>query len=196
MADDVLAPVKGALERRQPDEARKLVDRARREHPDDPEVREMYAALHLALAVRLSSRARDLRRQDIVAREIPYDVEFEDSPEVAQAFEEAAAAIEEVLAADPRHEKALMMKASLAFRRDRAQGRPEAVAILEAIAAANPENRQVAYTIKKIATPCPRCSDSGFCPRCRGRGSKRRLGMESKCEECHGQGICLVCGVL
>ena len=116
MADDVLAPVKEALERRQTEEARELVDRARREHPDDPEVREMYAAVHLALAVRLSSRARDLRRQEIVAREIPYDVEFEDSPEVAKAFDEAAAAIEEVLAADPRHEKGLMMKASLAFR--------------------------------------------------------------------------------
>ena len=188
--------MKEALERRQTEEARELVDRARREHPDDPEVREMYAAVHLALAVRLSSRARDLRRQEIVAREIPYDVEFEDSPEVAKAFDEAAAAIEEVLAADPRHEKGLMMKASLAFRRDRVNGRPEALAILEAIAAANPANRQVAYTIKKIATPCARCSDSGFCPRCRGRGSRRRLGMESKCEECHGQGICLVCGVL
>lgn len=196
MADDVLAAVREALERSAPDEARDLVDRAYRGHPDDAAVREMYAALYLARAIRLASRARDLRRQDIVARDIPYDVEFEDSPAVARAFDEAAAAIEEVLAVDPKHEKALMMKASLVFRRSREMGRPEAIAILEAIASANPSNRQVVYAIKKIATPCARCSDSGFCPRCRGRGSKRRLGIESKCEACHGQGICLVCGVL
>ncbi len=196
MAEDPLAPAKAALERSQPDEARALVDRAFRDHPDDASVREMYAALHLARAIRLSSRARDLRRQDIVARDIPYETEFEDSPEVAKAFDEASAAIDEVLAVDPQPEKALMMKASLAFRRDRTTGRPEALAILEAIAASNPANRQVQYTMKKIAKPCPRCSDSGFCPRCRGRGSRRRLGFESKCEACHGQGICLVCGVL
>ncbi len=196
MADDVLAAVKEALERSAPDEARERADRAYREHPDDPEVREMYTALHLARASRLASHARNLRRQDIVARRIPYDTEFEDGPQVAKAFDDAAAAIEEVLAADPRHEKALMMKASLAFRRDRETGRPAALAILEGIAAANPANRQVGYAIKKIATPCPRCGDSGFCPRCRGRGSRRRLGIESKCEACHGQGICLVCGVL
>ena len=196
MAEDVLAPVKEALERSRPDEARALADRAYRDHPGDPGVRDVYAALHLAEAIRLSSRARDLRRQDIVARDIPYDVEFEDSPEVVAAFDAAAAAIEAVLAAEPEHEKARMMKASLLFRRDRAAGRPAALAILQAIADENPANRQVLYAIKKIGTPCPRCSDSGFCPRCRGRGSRRRLGIESKCEACHGQGICLVCGVL
>ena len=196
MTDDVLAPVKEALERSAPDEARDRVDRVIREHPDDPRVREMYAALHLARAIRLSSRARELRRQDIVARDIPYEVEFEDSPEVAKAFDDAAAAIEEVLSVDPKHEKALMMKASLVFRRDRAKGRPAALEILQIIAAANPSNRQVLYAIKKIATPCTRCGDSGFCPTCRGRGSRRRLGIESKCGTCHGQGICLVCGVL
>lgn len=196
VADDVLAPVKEALERSAFDEARALADGAYREHPEDPQVREVYATLHLARAIRLSSRARDLRRLDIIAREIPYDVEFHDSPAVAKAFDEAEAAIQEVLAADPTHEKALMMKASLAFRRDRGTGRPQALAILQAIAATNPANRQVAFVIRKLSAPCARCSDSGFCPKCRGRGSKRRLGIETKCEACHGQGICLVCGVL
>lgn len=196
MSEEALAPVKAALEQSHAEEARGLVDVAYREHPEDPGVREMYAALHLAAAIRLSSRARELRRQDIVAREVPYDTEFEDSPEVARAFDDAAAAIDAVLGVDPKHEKALMMKASLAFRRDRVKGRAEALAILEAIATSNPSNAQVRYAMRKIGTPCTRCSDSGFCPRCRGRGSKRRLGMESKCESCHGQGICLVCGVL
>lgn len=196
MAEDPLAQAKAALERSGPDEARALVDQAYRERPADPEVREMYAALHLARAIRLSSRARELRREDIVSRDVPYDTEFDDSPGVAKAFDDAAAAIDEVLAADPAHEKALMMKASLAFRRNRESGRPEALTILQGIAAGNPANRQVLYAMKKISAPCTRCSDSGFCPRCRGRGSRRRLGFESKCEACHGQGICLVCGVL
>lgn len=196
VAEDFLAPVRDALERSAPEEARELADRAFRDHPDDPQVRQMYAALHLAQAIRLSSRARELRRQDIVARKIPYDVEFEDSATVAKAFDEAAAAIEDVLRVDPTHEKGLMMKASLAFRRDRAKGRSEALEILQALADAHPANRQVTYAIRKISTPCTRCSDSGFCPRCRGRGSKRRVGIEAKCETCHGQGICLVCGVL
>ena len=129
-------------------------------------------------------------------RNIPYDTEFEDAPEVVKAFASAAAALDEVLAADPMHEKALMMKASLVFRRDRTAGRPAALDILRAIAASNPANRQVLFAIRKIEVPCKRCGDSGFCPRCRGRGSRRILGMESKCEACHGQGICLVCGVL
>lgn len=196
MDEDMLAAAKAALERSQPEEARALVDAVYQQHPEDPQVREMYAALHLARAVRLSGRARDLRRQSIVARSIPYDVEFEDAPEVVQAFNEADTAIDEVLAVDPKYEKGLMMKASLAFRRDRGSGRPEALRILKAVAAANPLNKQVLYAIKKIATPCTRCSDSGFCPQCRGRGSRRRFGIETRCESCHGQGICLLCGIL
>ena len=196
MANELTTQAKAALERGQAEDARALVDRAYREHPEDPEAREMYTALHLALAIRLSAQAREARRENIVRRNIPYDTEFEDSPEVVKAFASAAAALDEVLAADPMHEKALMMKASLVFRRDRTAGRPAALDILRAIAASNPANRQVLFAIRKIEVPCKRCGDSGFCPRCRGRGSRRILGMESKCEACHGQGICLVCGVL
>ena len=196
MADDLIAEAKAALEGSRPDEARALIDRAYREHPDDAEVREIYTALHLARAIRLSARARELRREDIVRREIPVDTEFEDSPDVAKAFDEASAAIEEVLAADPRHEKGLMMKASLVFRRERGTGRAVAIQLLQSIAAANPSNRQVLYTIRKIEAPCKRCSDSGFCLRCGGRGSRRVLGMQTKCDVCHGQGICLACGIL
>lgn len=196
MTDELTAQAEAALEEGRAEDARALIDRAYAVHPDDPEVRGLYTGLHLALAIRLSARAREVRREDILRRNIPYDTEFEDAPEVVRAFDAAAGALEEVLAADPKNEKALMMKASLAFRRDRTAGRPVALEILRAIVAANPANRQVLYAIKKIEVPCQRCSDSGFCPRCRGRGSRRILGMESKCEACHGQGICLVCGVL
>ncbi|HYM38871.1 MAG TPA: hypothetical protein VEY12_01830 [Thermoplasmata archaeon] len=196
MTEDFASEARAALEAGEREKALTLADRAFREHGDDPRVRELYTALHLARAIRLSARAREMRRDEIVRRDIPEDTEFEDSPEVAKAFDEAATAIEEVLAADPRSEKGLMMKASLLFRRDRAGGRPEALTILEAVATANPSNRQVLYEIRKIQTPCRRCGDSGFCPRCRGRGVRRILGMQSKCETCHGQGICMACGVL
>lgn len=196
MTDDLVAEVRAALEGSRSDEARALADRAYREHPDDAQAREMYTALHLARAIRLSAHARELRREDIARREIPYETEFEDSAEVSKAFDDAAAAIDEVLAADPGHEKGRMMKASLVFRRDRESGRPEALEILRSITASNPSNRQVLYAIHKIEVPCKRCSDSGFCPRCRGRGHRRILGMGSKCEACHGQGICLLCGIL
>ena len=196
MTNELTTQAKAALEKGRAEDARVLADRAYYEHPDDPETRDLYTALHLAAAIRLSARAREARREDIVRRDIPYDTEFEDAPQVVAAFDEAGAALDEVLAADPRHEKALMMKASLLFRRDRANGRGPALEILRALVAANPANRQVPYAMKKIEVPCKRCSDSGFCPRCRGRGSRRILGMESKCEACHGQGICLICGVL
>jgi len=196
VTDDWTAEAQAALEAGHPDEARALVDRAFREHPDDPDVRAMHAALHLAHAIRLSARARELRREAIVRRDIPYDTEFEDDPEVMRAFDGAAAAIEEVLAVDSHSEKGLMMKASLLFRRDRETGRPAALEILRQVAEGNPANRQVLYEIRKIELPCKKCGDSGFCARCRGRGSRRILGMESKCEACHGQGICLACGIL
>ncbi len=194
--EDWAAPAKAALAAGHAEEARELVDRAYREHPEHAELRELLLVLHLAHAVRLSSRARELRRDAIVRREIPYDTEFEDDPEVAQAFDAALAAIDEVLAVDPTSEKGRMMKASLLFRRDRGSGRPAALELLQAVAASNPANRQVLYEIRRVETPCKRCGDSGFCPRCRGRGSRRLLRLESKCEACHGQGICLACGIL
>ncbi len=196
MTTELTTQAREALERGRADEARTLADRAYAATPEDPEARGLYTTLHLALAIRLAAEAREARREDIVRRKIGYDEEFEDGPEVVRAFDAAAAALDEVLAADPKDEKALMMKASLLFRRDRAKGREPALEILRALVAANPANRQVLYALKKIEVPCNRCSDSGFCPRCRGRGARRILGLESKCEACHGQGICLVCGVL
>lgn len=196
MTEEVAAEARAALEAGHPDEARGLVDRAYSEHPDDAELKAMFVGLHLAHAIRLAARARELRRADIARREIPYDTEFEDGPEVAKAFDDAAAAVDVVLTAEPRSDKALMVKASLLFRRDRATGRAAALEILHAVAASNPANRQVSYEIRRIETPCKRCGDSGFCPRCRGRGSRRILRIETKCETCHGQGICPACGIL
>ena len=171
-------------------------EEAHRLEPDDGPIQELYVGLHLARGVRLSTGARDLRRQDIVARDIPVGEEFQDSDPVKAAFLRALDALDAVLAVDPGNEKALMIKASVLHRFDRAGRREEALALLRRIAEAHPENRQVRLMIRKVERKCEECSDSGFCPHCRGRGTRTVLRIKAKCDRCWGQGICLKCGVL
>src|SRR5712691_3051650 len=90
---------KSALARGEFDRALRLSEEARAEQPDDAEARELFVVTHLATAIRLSEKAREARRQDLLRREIDYEEEFQDSPEVAQSFEQALAAIDNVLAA-------------------------------------------------------------------------------------------------
>jgi tetratricopeptide (TPR) repeat protein len=187
---------KAALERGEFDTAFRLSEEAQAEAPEDPAARELYAVIHLARAIRLSDRAREARRQDLLRREIDYDEEFQDSPEVARAYDDAAAAIDDVLRVAPDHWKTRMLKATLVFRRDRESGRPQALEILQSLATADPTNKQIPFTIRKIERPCVRCGDTGFCPHCKGRGQRRFLRMDRKCEQCYGRGICPACGVL
>src|SRR5437016_13374223 len=129
----------------------------------------MYAVIHLARAIRLSDRAREARRQDLLRREIDFDEEFQDGPEVARAYDDAAAAIDDVLRVAPDHWKARMLKAALVFRRDREPGRPQPLEILQALAAAAPTNKQIPFTIRQLEPPCIRCGHAGFCPHRKGR---------------------------
>ena len=200
--DEVVSPLpkldeaKAALDRGDFDGAYRLVTEAVADHPDDPEARELYAVTHLAKAIRLSENAREARQIDLRRRAIDYDQEFRDSPDVDRAFDEALAAIDDVLRIEPAHWKARMLKATLLFRRDRESGRPAALAILQDLASSEPANKQVPFAIRKIERPCDRCEDSGFCPHCKGRGERRFLGVDRKCERCYGRGICPACGVL
>jgi tetratricopeptide (TPR) repeat protein len=196
MAPTKFDEAKAALERGAFEEALHLSEAAQSERPEDPQARELYVVTHLAKAIRLSEKAREARRVDLLRREIEYDEEFQDAPEVSQVFDEALAAIEDVLRVDPGHWKAKMLKAALLFRRDRGSGRPAALAILQELSAADPANKQVPFTIRKIERPCERCDDTGFCPHCKGRGLRRTLGFERKCERCYGRGICPACGLL
>ena len=196
MTPEKLDQAKEALEQGKFDQALLLIAEAQAERPDDAEVRGLFAATHLARAIRLSNDAREARRQELRHREIDYEQEFQDTPETAQQFERALAAIEEVLRVDPGHSKARMLKAAFVFRQDRESGRPKALEILRQLAADEPGNRQVAFTIRKIERPCERCGDTGFCPHCKGRGERTLLRMTRRCEACYGRGICPVCGVL
>ena len=171
-------------------------EEAHRLEPEDGPIRELYVGLNLARGVRLSAAARDLRRQEIVARDIPVGEEFQDSESVTSAFQRALDAFDAVLGVDPENEKALMMKASTLHRFDRAGRREEALGLLRRISEAHPENRQVRLVIRKVERRCEECSDSGFCPHCGGRGTRTVLRIKGKCERCWGQGICLKCGVL
>lgn len=191
-----LKEAKDALDRGEFERARRLAADAHAERPDEPEIREIYAATHLARAIRLSNQAREARRLDLLRREIDYDVEFQDTPEIAQAFDEALAAIDDVLRVEPGHWKARMLRAALLFRRDRTAGRPEALEILRGLAEAEPGNKQVPFMIRKVERPCERCGDTGFCPHCKGRGERRFLRIDRKCDRCYGRGICPACGVL
>ncbi len=196
MTPTKLDEAKAALDRGEFERALRLSEEAQAAEPQEPEARELYAVTHLAKAIRLSDKAREARRQDLVRRKIEYDEEFEDSPEVAHAFDDALTAIQDVLRVDPAHWKARMLQATLLFRRDRGSGRPQALEILRALAVADPSNRQVPFTIRKIERPCDRCGDTGFCPHCKGRGQRRFLRTDHKCERCYGRGICPACGVL
>ena len=178
------------------DAALAATEEAFRLEPEDVPIRELHVGLNLARGVKLAAAARDLRRQEVVARDIGVGVEFEDSDRVKAAFGEALDAFEAVLAADPGNEKAMMMKASTLHRFDRATRREEALGLLRLIQEAHPENRQLRLVIKKVEKKCDECSDSGFCPHCGGRGTRTLLGFKRKCDKCWGQGICLRCGVL
>lgn len=196
MATTSIDAARQALERGEFERALAFSKEAHAATPDDPEVKDLYAAVHLAHAIRLADDAREARRADLVRRNIEYDVEFQDSPDVAHAYDGALAAIEDVLRVQPGHWKTLMLKATLLFRRDREAGRPQALKILRRLEASDPGNRQVPFTIRKIERPCERCSDTGFCPHCVGRGVRTSFRMERKCSRCYGRGICPVCGVL
>lgn len=196
MTSTKLEELKAALEKGEFDRSLRLSEEAVVESPDDAEVRELYAVTHLAAAIRLSDRAREARRLELIRREIDYDVEFEDTPEVTESYEKALASIDDVLRVDATRWKAHMLKASLLFRQDRERGRPAALEILYGLAESDPSNKQVPFAIRKIERPCPRCGDTGFCPFCKGRGTKRFLRMERRCESCYGRGICPACGVL
>src|SRR5438552_12794574 len=117
---------KAALDQGEFERGLRLIEEAEAEQPEDPAARELYVVTHLARAIRLSDKAREARRADLLRRKIEYDVEFQDVPEVARTFDEAIAAIDDVLRVDPAHWKARMLKAALVFRRDRDAGRPEA----------------------------------------------------------------------
>ena len=178
------------------DEALAAAEEAHRAEPEDGPIRELYVGLLLARGVKLAAAARDLRRQDIVDRNIRVGDEFEDGERVRDAYGKALEAFDAVLALEPDNEKAMMMKASALHRFDRAGRRDEALTLLRKISEAHPQNRQVRLVIRKVEKRCEDCSDTGFCPYCGGRGSRTRLGLKSKCSKCWGQGICLTCGVL
>src|SRR5437667_10252369 len=184
---------KAALDEGEFERGLRLIEEAEAEQPEDPAARELYVVTHLARAIRLSDKAREARRADLLRRKIEYDVEFQDSPGAVESVDQATAAIEDVLRVDPTQWKARMLNAALLFRRDREPVRPAALEILHGLAAADPTNQQVPFTIRKIERPCARCGDTGFCSHCKARGPPTFLGMHRKRERCYGRGLCPGC---
>src|SRR5437870_5634245 len=88
LCSSIVAPTKveeakAALEQGDFERGLRLIEEAEAEQPNDPGARELYVVTHLARAIRLSDKAREARREDLLRRKIEYDVEFQDSPGVA-----------------------------------------------------------------------------------------------------------------
>lgn len=186
-------------------EAKAAVQEAYALDPSDSRVQEIHGNVFLAHGIRLSGVARERRRQEIEARGRPGEA-FEDSAEVAHAFEEMLEAFDQVLAVNPDHVKALSLKAEGLIRFDRAN-RGQALAVydeagraLERTVIPGPAlergRQNLLRARRRIERPCDRCDDTGFCPECQGSGWRTRLGVRTKCESCLGHGICKQCGVL
>jgi len=186
-------------------QARAAADAAFAEAPDDPAVREVYAAVYLAHGSRLAGDARAKRRGEIEARGRPGEA-FEESEDVRTTFREALAAFDRTLAAEPGHAKALALRAQLLFRIDRSN-RAEALVTydraVEALEASVPEGpareagrKNLLRDRRRIERPCDWCDDTGFCTECHGSGTRSLLGIRRRCDACLGHGICKRCGVL
>lgn len=203
--EDRIRAIQEALGARRFAEARAAADSALSAHPGDPQVREAFANVYLAHGIRLSAEARETRRRAIDAHGVPGQP-FEDPAEVRSLFEETLAAFDRVLAVDPRHVKAMSLKAQALYRLDRSQrGRAlemydEALSALEANVPEGPVRetgrRNLLRARARIARPCDWCDETGFCVECAGSGWRRTLGLRRRCEACLGHGVCKRCGIL
>ena len=203
--EDLLATAQAHLTAGRFPEAKAAVDEAHAVDPGDAKVRALYENVYLAHGIRLSGVAREKRRQEIEARGRPGEP-FQESEAVTAVFREMRDAFDRVLAVNPRHVKALALKAQALFRIDRANraaalaAYDEAVAALEATVAPGPAldlgTRNLLRDRRRIEGPCEWCDDTGFCTECGGSGWRTTFGFRRKCEACLGHGTCKRCGVL
>lgn len=204
-AEDVLAAAQRHLAEGAFLAAKAVLDEALDRHPDEAEVRELYANVYLAHGIRLSGEARETRRREIESRGRPGET-FEDSEDVQGLFRESVSAFDCVLAVDPTHVKAMTLKAQVLFRLDRENREvacnlyEEGIRALETTtsdeeARASAE-KNLRRALRQIEAPCERCDDTGFCTECTGSGCRTTLGIRRMCEACWGHGVCRSCGVL
>lgn len=197
-ANDVQADLVRAqrsLEEGRFEDAKEAIREGYARAPEDEKVRDLYQQILLADGVRLSRRARDLRRDEIRALPKKERPAHRDTPEVVEAFREALASLDAALEANAENAKALMLKAGVLDRMDRRGAQAEVEALFARALELHPGNEELVYARDRILLPCPRCAHTGVCPGCQGAGEVSALFVRSSCPECHGTGICGRCGL-
>ncbi|MDX1535107.1 MAG: hypothetical protein R3291_05760, partial [Thermoplasmata archaeon] len=112
----VLTRAQRSLESQRFEEALSVIEEGQARFPENEKVRDLYLQIHLADGVRRHRRAQDLRRDDIRATRKKDRSEYRDGTEITRAFQEAIGSLDRVLAIQPDHAKALMLKAGVLDR--------------------------------------------------------------------------------
>lgn len=192
---DLMVRVQRSLEEGRFADAKEAIREGYARAPENEKVRDFYQQILLADGVRLSRRARDLRRDEIRALPKRERGAYRDSPEVETAFQEAVASLDDVLSVDPENAKALMLKAGVLDRMDREGMRPEVEALFARALEVHPGNEELVYARDRILLACPQCGHTGVCPDCQGAGEVSVLFVRGACPACKGTGICGRCGL-
>ncbi|MFQ5986489.1 MAG: hypothetical protein ACE5KQ_03940 [Thermoplasmata archaeon] len=191
----LLTRAQRSLEAQQFEEARAAIEEGQARFPDDDKVRELYRQIHLADGVRRHRTAQDLRRDEMQTLGKKDRPGYRNSEPVTEGFREAIASLDRVLALEPDHAKAMMLKAGVLDRMDREGTRGEVRALLTRALSLHPGNAELLFAQGRLSAPCPHCQDTGFCPDCHGGGEISALVMKRTCPTCRGRGICLRCGL-
>ncbi len=194
-AKALLTEAQRALEAGQFEDAKRVIEDAYAQHPHDEKVLELYQQILLADGVRLSRRARDLRRDGIKALDKRDRASFSDGEDVRAAFERSIESFDKILAANPENSKALMLKAGALDRMDREGMGEEVSALFERALELHPDNEEILYARSRIMGACQHCGGSGFCGECKGSGEVSAVFMRGACPACKGSGVCTHCGL-
>ncbi|MFQ5920207.1 MAG: hypothetical protein ACE5I4_09240 [Thermoplasmata archaeon] len=194
-ATRILTEAQRSLEAQRFEDARKAIEEGKARFPDNDQVRDLYQQIHLADGVRRHRVARDLRRDEIRALGKKERSAYRDSPAVIEAFQGSIGSLDLVLAVEPDHAKALMLKAGILDRMDRQGTRAAVRELLEKALSLHPENAELLFAQNRLSAPCPHCDDTGLCSDCKGAGEISALVLTRPCPTCKGRGDCRRCGL-
>lgn len=191
----ILTQAQRSLEAQEFEAAKAAIQEGQARFPDNDKVRDLYQQIHLADGVRRHRVAQDLRRDEIRALGKKDRPAYRNSGRVTEVFRSSIGSLDSVLAVEPDHAKAMMLKAGVLDRMDRRETRDEVRALLEKALSLHPENEELLYVRGRLSASCPHCQDNGICPDCHGAGEISALFLTHSCPTCKGRGACRRCGI-
>lgn len=194
-ATSILTRAQRSLEAQRFEEARAAIEQGQARFPDNDKVRDLFQQIHLADGIRRHQRARELRRDEIRALGKNERSGYVSSDRVKEQFHAAIASLDRVLALEPDHAKAMMLKAGVLDRMDRTSTRNDVQDLLNRALSLHPENAELLFAQERLSAPCPHCQDTGLCPDCQGAGEISALVRRHTCPTCKGRGACRRCGL-